>query len=149
MSGRRQPLNLENAAAVANITLQSEICPETLVKFFADNLPMLHSILSQEIPRVESKNVIQFVDGEGKTADMEIGATFYCLKFESGDQMPMYLTPASLDYQGLKDDRTYIVAGGTRGIGLKTVQWMAARGKRLNLNFNASDLVARQKNFSI
>ena len=39
------------------------------------------------------------------------------------------IRPPSIDFQGLKEDCSYLVVGGTKGIGLYTVAWMASRGK--------------------
>lgn len=53
---------------------------------------------------------------------------FGCLELKVDESIPLHVTPPGLDFQGLKEDRTYIVVGGTRGIGLKTVEWMVIRG---------------------
>ena len=130
MTGKKHALNLDRAATVVNVTSLNEKCPENLMTFFKKDLAMLLSIFDLEMPSINAKRLHELVEFYGKPFDTKAEATFEYLKLEVEDSIPMYLKPASLDYQGLKDDRTYIVAGGTRGIGLKTVQWMASRGKK-------------------
>ena len=54
---------------------------------------------------------------------------FSCLKVRLDEDEGLKLHPASMDIQGLKDDRSYVVIGGTKGLGLETVKWMASRGE--------------------
>ena len=135
LSGKEFLLNLNRAATVANVTLQNETDPDSLIQFFSKDLPMLQSIL-KETPTIQTENILDFITAYekktvSKTEVPKTEAIFDCLELECYDRLPMFIRPASMDYQGLKDDRTYIVGGGTRGIGLKTVQWMASRGKLL------------------
>ena len=135
LSGKEYPLNLNRAATVANVTLQNETDPDSLISFFSKDLPMLQSIL-KEAPTIQAENILDFITAYEKrtvsqTEVPKTEAIFDCLELECYDRLRMFIRPASMDYQGLKDDRTYVVAGGTRGIGLKTVQWMASRGKLL------------------
>ena len=130
LSGEKCPFNLSKAAKVANVTLSSEINPESLISYFNKDLQMLQSIL-REMPSIEINSLMAYITTDGKKIVPETEAIFSCLEMEVGASLLRFLKPASLDYQGLKEDRTYIVAGGTRGIGLKTVQWMASRGKTM------------------
>ena len=54
---------------------------------------------------------------------------FDCIGMETQSSKSLMCYPPSMDVQGLKEDRTYIVIGGSKGLGLNTVAWMAARGK--------------------
>ena len=130
LSGEKCPFNLSKAAKVANVTLSSEINPESLISYFNKDLRMLQSIL-REMPSIQINSLMAYITTDGKKIVPETEAIFSCLEMEFGASLLRFLKPASLDYQGLKEDRTYIVAGGTRGIGLKTVQWMASRGKTM------------------
>ena len=130
LSGEKCPFNLSRAAKVANVTLSSEINPESLISCFNKDLPMLHSIL-REMPAIQRDSLMTCITTDRKKITPKIEALFDCLEMEIDGRLPLFLKPASLDYQGLKEERTYIVAGGTRGIGLKTVQWMASRGKAM------------------
>eukprot|EP00794_Sanderia_malayensis_P013962 gene13962-15419_t len=53
---------------------------------------------------------------------------FSCLNIAHDESSKVEVAPPSMDVQGLKEDRSYIVVGGNRGLGLYTVKWMAARG---------------------
>ena len=83
------------------------------------------------MPNIRTEKLSKVLATDGKVLRIDSNAMFDCLNLETEDDVSLYIKAASLDYQGLKDDRTYIVAGGTRGIGLKTVEWMASRGKNL------------------
>ena len=134
LSGKSCPFTLTRAATVANVTFLNEINPESLMSYFNKDLPILQSIL-KEMPAIQIDNIVTCITTDVKNIVSTTEATFNCLEMECDDRLPLFLKPASLDYQGLKEDRTYIVAGGTRGIGLKTVQWMASRGKVTLLTF--------------
>ena len=106
--------------------------PEYFKGFFNKEVLILRSIMDMnEMLTIRTENMDNIFTTDGQILHNTKEATFDCVKFEAEDQAPIYLKPASIDYQGLKEDRTYIVAGGSRGIGLKTVEWMASRGKKL------------------
>ena len=46
------------------------------------------------------------------------------------DLQTIPVLPRGLDVCGLKEDRTYLVAGGTRGFGFEVVRWMAENGAK-------------------
>lgn len=61
-----------------------------------------------------------------KVADLFNDFTLFdCIKIDNENLLSY---PASMDIQGLKEDRSYIVIGGSKGLGFNTVAWMAARG---------------------
>ena len=58
---------------------------------------------------------------------------FDCIKLASTEMDHIICYPPSMDVQGLKEDRSYVVIGGSKGLGFNTVAWMASRGKMLCL----------------
>ena len=56
---------------------------------------------------------------------------FDCIKLARTEMDDIMCYPPSMDVQGLKEDRSYIVIGGSKGLGFNTVAWMASRGKML------------------
>ncbi len=48
---------------------------------------------------------------------------------DNGLKPEIVIVSGDIAFQGLKEDRSYIVVGGTKGLGLSTVEWMASRGK--------------------
>ena len=49
---------------------------------------------------------------------------------ESGDHQKTPVLPRGLDECGLKEKRTYLVAGGIRGYGFQVARWMAENGAK-------------------
>ena len=130
LAGKKHPWNLGRAAKIVNMPSFNAIGSEHLRGFFNKDLQILHSILDmKDMPKIRTETLGGIVNTAGQILNTDAEETFACLNLEAKDEAPLYIKPASLDYQGLKDDRTYIVAGGSRGIGLKTVEWMASRGK--------------------
>ena len=70
---------------------------------------------------------------------------FNCLKVRLDEDKWLSLHPASMDLQGLKDDRSYVVIGGTKGLGLETVKWMASRGETNNFMGKTISLVQTRR----
>ena len=132
VSGKQNPLNLNRAATIVNVSSLNEVNPVHLIGLLQANLQILRSIFELEVPNIRTEKLNRIARSDGRALSADSKAMFDCLTLETEGDVPMYLTMASLDYQGLKDDRLYIVAGGTRGIGLKTVEWMASRGKNLS-----------------
>ena len=128
-TGRRHPRSLEKAATVINVSSINAINSGQLKEIIGKEFMVLRSILDLEIPKIRTEKLSKVLATDGKVLRIDSNAMFDCLNLETEDDVSLYIKAASLDYQGLKDDRTYIVAGGTRGIGLKTVEWMASRGK--------------------
>ena len=52
-----------------------------------------------------------------------------CIKLVTTENDAIICYPPSMDIQGLKEDRSYVVIGGSKGLGFNTVVWMASRGK--------------------
>ena len=130
LSGKKHPWSLDRAAKVVNMPSLNAMSPEHLRGFFTKDLHILRSILDmKDKPYIRTETLGNVVKTDGLMLNTDTEKIFDCLNLETKDDVPIYLKPASLDYQGLKDDRTYIVTGGSRGIGLKTVEWMASRGK--------------------
>ena len=59
---------------------------------------------------------------------------FDCIGLERTEGVDMICYPPSMDVQGLKGDRSYIVIGGSKGLGFNTVAWMASRGNLLEIS---------------
>ena len=78
---------------------------------------------------------------------------FDCIKLVITENDDIICCPPSMDVQGLKEDRSYVVIGGSKGLGFNTVAWMASRGKVLkmgNYSGNVTDLHLLLKcNFSM
>ena len=55
---------------------------------------------------------------------------FDCISLEIAEDADINCCPPSMDVQGLKEDRSYIVIGGSKGLGFNTVAWMVSRGER-------------------
>ena len=125
-------LNLQRAAAVINVSPLCDVIPEDLMGFVEKEISCLEFILNKETPRILSRNLNNFCSTGGKNANTLSKAFFDCWQLEADGTDRWYVTRPSLDHQGLKEDHTYIVVGGARGIGLKTVEWMVRRGKLLS-----------------
>lgn len=87
----------------------------------------------QHLPDVKSLEIAEVCRNSNEDKLFDQLLDFCCVKMFIKEEESLRLYAASMDIQGLKEDRTYIVIGGTKGLGLNTVKWMASRGKQ-NLN---------------
>ena len=84
---------------------------------------------------VEAANKANLNDSPPKRVMRESrGISFLVHSFappEGGsDLQTIPVLPRGLDVCGLKEDRTYLVAGGTRGFGFEVARWMAENGAK-------------------
>ena len=84
--------------------------------------------VSDCLPDIECNHVADICKVTDAVKAFDEKAPISCIEMEYCDKRPVQILPASMDIQGLKQDRTYIVVGGSRGLGLYTVKWMAKRG---------------------
>ena len=86
---------------------------------------------SKDVRVLSAFEICSAVNGDISLEDCELND---CIKMNVGQSEDLICYPPSMDVQGLKEDRSYIVIGGSKGLGFNTVAWMASRG--INLNFN-------------
>ncbi len=92
-------------------------------------LPVLKSLdlTTYQQPNIDCRLIADICREPSDTFDES--KAFSCLKMSLEQSDPGSVFPRSMDVQGLKEDRSYVVVGGNRGLGLNTVRWMASRGK--------------------
>ena len=84
----------------------------------------------KHLPDVKSLEIAEVCHNSNEEKLFDQLLDFCCVKMSMKEEDSLRLYAASMDIQGLKEDRTYIVIGGTKGLGLNTVKWMASRGKQ-------------------
>ena len=65
-----------------------------------------------------------------QSSDMSISIQSLAAVSKVGTLQDILVLPQGLDDCGLRDNRTYLVAGGTRGFGLEVACWMAENGAK-------------------
>ena len=83
----------------------------------------------RDLPAIQCTKITEVCELPSFDKLLDESSPFGCLKVSLDEDEALSVQPPSMDVQGLKDDRSYIVIGGTKGIGLETVRWMASRGK--------------------
>ncbi len=86
-------------------------------------------LISLRLPVPDVLEIGQVLDSEFQCDSSGIKSCFSCLSMDLASKKQIDIGPPSMDFQGMKEDRSYIVVGGTKGLGLSTVEWMASRGK--------------------
>ena len=121
--------------------------PKTYQKLSLESLELLKGsgvlqkllelkLLSTDIPTaIEAANKATLKDSPPKRVLREFrGISFLVHSFapsEGGnDLLTIPVLPRGLDVCGLKENRTYLVAGGTRGFGFEVARWMAENGAK-------------------
>lgn len=122
-------LNFQEASTVVNISPSNGSQAADLIPFMDKDLNVLQAIIQARSPDIRFENLNMICKSRGPIVFANKKAFFNCLQLEADNDWPLRVMPPSIDYQGLKEDRTYIVVGGARGIGLKTVEWMVSRGE--------------------
>ena len=87
----------------------------------------LSSLCQTGIPRIDAYEVTDICASGFQPRSSDGEQYFSCINMDVIDK-EMAFGSASIDFQGLKEDRSYVVVGGTKGLGLSTVKWMASRG---------------------
>ena len=96
----------------------------------------LEPCVMRNLPSIQCTRITEVCELQNFDRLLDESSPFGCLKVSLDEDEPLSVHPASMDVQGLKEDRSYIVIGGTKGIGLETVRWMASRGKHMICNRN-------------
>ncbi len=99
-----------------------------------------HDLISLSLPQsdVDVIKISRVLDSGFQCNEHRSKNCFSCFSIDFGSKKKIEIRPPSMDYQGLKEDRTYVVVGGTKGLGLNTVEWMASRGNMVVRFFSSS-----------
>ncbi len=125
---RMNEYNFDRSVTIINVkpthaSLMIGESPAGITRFQSD----LVSVSQTVSPASNTYEVCEICD-EGFQPLPIIGKKcFSCINMDVCDKEVPFGSP-SMDVQGLKEDRSYIVIGGTKGLGLSTVNWMASRG---------------------
>ena len=121
--------------------------PQTYQKFSLESLRVLEdgglleklleiNLISTEVPTaVEAANETRLNESSSKRSTKSSpGISFHIYSFapsEAGFPLQKIpVLPRGLDECGLKENRTYLVAGGIRGFGFEVACWMAGNGAK-------------------
>ena len=105
---------------------------------FSDSIYSLlpTGVLDKTVSSTKSHEVFSITD-ICSSSNMDHGSEeppiFDCIELKKTTKdVDIICYPPSMDVQGLKEDRSYIVIGGSKGLGFNTVAWMASRGTVLS-----------------
>ena len=110
--------------------LAAELSNEDISNAIDATMQATNQNILNHLPGVKSLEMAEVCQNSKGERFFDQLLDFCCVKMCIKEEDALRLYAASMDIQGLKEDRTYIVIGGTKGLGLNTVKWMASRGKQ-------------------